>query len=140
MKNFIKKNKVYFIILVIGIFILIVSGFILSTTKTHKELGTYTQAICKKCSHIFHSSSCEKCGSDIVDYGLFKDRSEKYNYDLDTTTKRVAFKDYFSSWEEYSNDYNKALLWSSIFSFTLIAIPVCSLVYHIIRKRKVKKC
>lgn len=116
--------------------LLVLSMCMLKTTIIHKELGNYSQALCKKCAYIFHDDNCEKCGNSIIEYGIFKDRSEPYTYDLNTVTKKVTFKDYFSSYTDYNKDYKKALFWSVVFTFTLISIPVSFILYFVLRKRK----
>lgn len=140
MKKFIKNNKILIILLLICLMGALISALFLQTTVTHKNLGNYTRAICKKCSHVFKDEFCEKCGSSIVEYGVFRNKNEGYNYDIDYKVKRVDFKDYFTSFKEYKRDYQFAFYWSGFFIGSLISIPLVIISYIIYnRKRKVVK-
>ena len=139
MKSYLRKHKLLFVCWGFCLLLMILSIIMLNTTTTHRELGKYTQAICKKCGYKFEDSTCKKCGNNIIEYGIFKDRSEQYVYDLDTTVTRVPFKNYFSSFTEYYKDYQFATYWSGFFIGCLIAFPVIFIMYKIkMRKRKNK--
>lgn len=80
----------------------------LSTSVYHNELTKYGFPICGVDRHQFTEDTCEACGADVLDSGVFFSRdvamANRYSDDF-----QVRFSDYYESYEAFIEDYNRCL-------------------------------
>lgn len=110
----IKKHDVLALGILIWLVLSITSAIYLRSNKTFEELSLYTSAVCKNDLHAFEGDTCEECGKNITDVGIFFNRE----FEIESKSDTKAFKDYFSSYNEYkSSTTSVSFFFSLIFSW-----------------------
>jgi hypothetical protein len=100
------------------------SAIYLRSNKTFEELSLYTSAICKNDLHAFKSATCEECGSDITETGIFFNRELKEDTVIETERDTKKFSDYFESYEDYKKSSNSVSVASIIFLIGILVLPI----------------
>lgn len=124
MKNWMIKHKVFIVGFIICLCMSISSAIYLRSNKTFEELGLYTSAICKNDLHAFKSATCEECGSDITETGIFFNRELKEDTVIETESDTKKFSDYFESYEDYKKSSNSVSVASIIFLIGILVLPI----------------
>lgn len=124
MKNWMIKHKVFVVGFIICLCMLISSAIYLRSNKTFEELSLYTSAICKNDLHAFKSATCEECGSDITETGIFFNRELKEDTVIETESDTKKFSDYFESYEDYKKSSNSVSVTSIIFLIGILVLPI----------------
>lgn len=124
MKNWMIKHKVFIVGFIICLCMLISSAIYLRSNKTFEELSLYTSAICKNDLHAFKSATCEECGSDITETGIFFNRELKEDTVIETESDTKKFSDYFESYEDYKKSSNSVSVASIIFLIGILVLPI----------------
>lgn len=124
MKNWMIKHKVFVVGFIICLCISISSAIYLRSNKTFEELSLYTSAICKNDLHAFKSATCEECGSDITETGIFFNRELKEDTVIETESDTKKFSDYFESYEDYKKSSNSVSVTSIIFLIGILVLPI----------------
>lgn len=124
MKNWMIKHKVFVVGFIICLCISISSAIYLRSNKTFEELSLYTSAICKNDLHAFKSATCEECGSDITETGIFFNRELKEDTIIETESDTKKFSDYFESYEDYKKSSNSVSVASIIFLIGILVLPI----------------
>lgn len=124
MKNWMIKHKVFVVGFIICLCISISSAIYLRSNKTFEELSLYTSAICKNDLHAFKSATCEECGSDITETGIFFNRELKEDTVIETESDTKKFSDYFESYEDYKKSSNSVSVASIIFLIGILVLPI----------------
>ena len=122
MKNWMIKHKVFVVGFIICLCMSVSSAIYLRSNKTFEELSLYTSAICKNDLHAFNSATCEECGSDITETGIFFNRELKEDTVIETESDTKKFSDYFESYEDYKKSSNSVS--SIIFLIGILVLPV----------------
>lgn len=123
MKNWIIRHKIFVIGFVVCLCMSISSAIYLRSNKTFEELSLYTPAICKNDLHAFKSATCEECGEDITETGIFFNRELKDDTAIETESSTKKFSDYFESYEEYKKSTNSVTFASLIFLLGVLILP-----------------
>lgn len=124
MKNWMIKHKVFVVGFIICLCMSISSAIYLRSNKTFEELSLYTSAICKNDLHAFKSATCEECGSDITETGIFFNRELKEDTVIETESDTKKFSDYFESYEDYKKSSNSVSVASIIFLIGILVLPI----------------
>lgn len=124
MKNWMIKHKVFIVGFIICLCMSISSAIYLRSNKTFEELSLYTSAICKNDLHAFKSATCEECGSDITETGMFFNRELKEDTVIETESDTKKFSDYFESYEDYKKSSNSVSVASIIFLIGILVLPI----------------
>lgn len=124
MKNWMIKHKVFIVGFIICLCMSISSAIYLRSNKTFEELSLYTSAICKNDLHAFKSATCEDCGSDITETGIFFNRELKEDTVIETESDTKKFSDYFESYEDYKKSSNSVSVASIIFLIGILVLPI----------------
>lgn len=124
MKNWMIKHKVFVIGFIICLCMAISSAIYLRSNKTFEELSLYTSAVCKNDLHAFKSATCEECGSDITETGIFFNRELKEDTVIETESDTKKFSDYFESYEDYKKSSNSVSVASIIFLIGILVLPI----------------
>lgn len=124
MKNWMIKHKVFVVGFIICLCMSISSAIYLRSNKTFEELSLYTSAICKNDLHAFKSATCEECGSDITETGIFFNRELKEDTVIETESDTKKFSDYFESYEDYKKSSNSVSVASVIFLIGILVLPI----------------
>lgn len=124
MKNWMIKHKVFVVGFIICLCMSISSAIYLRSNKTFEELSLYTSAICKNDLHAFKSATCEECGSDITETGIFFNRELKEDTVIETESDTKKFSDYFESYEDYKKSSNSVSVTSIIFLIGILVLPI----------------
>ena len=124
MKNWMIKHKVFIVGFIICLCMSISSAIYLRSNKTFEELSLYTSAICKNDLHAFKSATCEECGSDITETGIFFNRELKEDTVIETERDTKKFSDYFESYEDYKKSSNSVSVASIIFLIGILVLPI----------------
>lgn len=124
MKNWMIKHKVFIVGFIICLCMSISSTIYLRSNKTFEELSLYTSAICKNDLHAFKSATCEECGSDITETGIFFNRELKEDTVIETESDTKKFSDYFESYEDYKKSSNSVSVASIIFLIGILVLPI----------------
>ncbi len=124
MKNWMIKHKVFIVGFIICLCMSISSAIYLRSNKTFEELSLYTSAICKNDLHAFKSATCEECGSDITETGIFFNRELKEDTVIETESDTKKFSDYFESYEDYKKSSNSVSVASIIFLIGILVLPI----------------
>lgn len=124
MKNWMIKHKVFIVGFIICLCMSISSAIYLRSNKTFEELSLYTSAICKNDLHAFKSATCEECGSDITETGIFFNRELKEDTVIETESDTKEFSDYFESYEDYKKSSNSVSVASIIFLIGILVLPI----------------
>lgn len=124
MKNWMIKHKVFIVGFIICLCMSISSAIYLRSNKTFEELSLYTSAICKNDLHAFKSATCEECGSDITETGIFFNRELKEDTVIETESGTKKFSDYFESYEDYKKSSNSVSVASIIFLIGILVLPI----------------
>lgn len=124
MKNWMIKHKVFVVGFIICLCMSISSAIYLRSNKTFEELSLYTSAICKNDLHAFKSATCEECGSDITETGIFFNRELKEDTVIETESDTKKFSDYFESYEDYKKSSNSFSVTSIIFLIGILVLPI----------------
>lgn len=124
MKNWMIKHKVFIAGFIICLCMSISSAIYLRSNKTFEELSLYTSAICKNDLHAFKSATCEECGSDITETGIFFNRELKEDTVIETESDTKKFSDYFESYEDYKKSSNSVSVASIIFLIGILVLPI----------------
>lgn len=124
MKNWMIKHKVFIVGFIICLCMSISSAIYLRSNKTFEELSLYTSAICKNDLHAFKSATCEECGSDITETGIFFNRELKEDTVIETESDTKKFSDYFESYEDYKKSSNSVSVTSIIFLIGILVLPI----------------
>ena len=124
MKNWMIKHKVFIVGFIICLCMSISSSIYLRSNKTFEELSLYTSAICKNDLHAFKSATCEECGSDITETGIFFNRELKEDTVIETESDTKKFSDYFESYEDYKKSSNSVSVTSIIFLIGILVLPI----------------
>lgn len=124
MKNWMIKHKVFIVGFIICLCMSISSAIYLRSNKTFEELSLYTSAICKNDLHAFKSATCEECGSDITEAGIFFNRELKEDTVIETESDTKKFSDYFESYEDYKKSSNSVSVASIIFLIGIFVLPI----------------
>lgn len=124
MKNWMIKHKVFIVGFIICLCMSISSAIYLRSNKTFEELSLYTSAICKNDLHAFKSATCEECGSDITETGIFFNRELKEDTVIETESDTKKFSDYFESYEDYKKSSNFVSVASIIFLIGILVLPI----------------
>lgn len=124
MKNWMIKHKVFVVGFIICLCMSISSAIYLRSNKTFEELSLYTSAICKNDLHAFKSATCEECGSDITETGIFFNRELKEDTVIETESDTKKFSDYFESYEDYKKSSNSISVASIIFLIGILVLPI----------------
>lgn len=124
MKNWMIKHKVFVVGFIICLCMSISSAIYLRSNKTFEELSLYTSAICKNDLHAFKSATCEECGSDITETGIFFNRELKEDTVIETESDTKKFSDYFESYEDYKKSANSVSVASIIFLIGILVLPI----------------
>lgn len=118
------KHKVFVIGFIICLCMAISSAIYLRSNKTFEELSLYTSAVCKNDLHAFKSATCEECGSDITETGIFFNRELKEDTVIETESDTKKFSDYFESYEDYKKSSNSVSVASIIFLIGILVLPI----------------
>jgi hypothetical protein len=118
------KHKVFIVGFIICLCMSISSAIYLRSNKTFEELSLYTSAICKNDLHAFKSATCEECGSDITETGIFFNRELKEDTVIETESDTKKFSDYFESYEDYKKSSNSVSVASIIFLIGILVLPI----------------
>lgn len=124
MKNWMIKHKVFIVGFIICLCMSISFAIYLRSNKTFEELSLYTSAICKNDLHAFKSATCEECGSDITETGIFFNRELKEDTVIETESDTKKFSDYFESYEDYKKSSNSVSVASIIFLIGILVLPI----------------
>lgn len=124
MKNWMIKHKVFIVGFIICLCMSISSAIYLRSNKTFEELSLYTSAICKNDLHAFKSATCEECGSDITETGIFFNRELKEDTVIETESDTKKFSDYFESYEDYKKSSNSVSVASIIFLIGILVLHI----------------
>lgn len=124
MKNWMIKHKVFIVGFIICLCMSISSAIYLRSNKTFEELSLYTSAICKNDLHAFKSATCEECGGDITETGIFFNRELKEDTVIETESDTKKFSDYFESYEDYKKSSNSVSVASIIFLIGILVLPI----------------
>lgn len=124
MKNWMIKHKVFIVGFIICLCMSISSAIYLRSNKTFEELSLYTSAICKNDLHAFKAATCEECGSDITETGIFFNRELKEDTVIETESDTKKFSDYFESYEDYKKSSNSVSVASIIFLIGILVLPI----------------
>lgn len=124
MKNWMIKHKVFVVGFIICLCMSISSAIYLRSNKTFEELSLYTYAVCKNDLHAFKSATCEECGSDIIETGIFFNRELKEDTIIETESDTKKFSDYFESYEDYKKSSNSVSVASIIFLIGILVLPI----------------
>lgn len=124
MKNWMIKHKIFIVGFIICLCMSISSAIYLRSNKTFEELSLYTSAICKNDLHAFKSATCEECGSDITETGIFFNRELKEDTVIETESDTKKFSDYFESYEDYKKSSNSVSVASIIFLIDILVLPI----------------
>lgn len=124
MKNWMIKHKVFIVGFIICLCMSISSAIYLRSNKTFEELSLYTSAICKNDLHAFKSATCEECGSDITETGIFFNRELKEDTVIETESDTKKFSDYFESYEDYKKSSSSVSVASIIFLIGILVLPI----------------
>lgn len=124
MKNWMIKHKVFVVGFIICLCMSISSAIYLRSNKTFEELSLYTSAICENDLHAFKSATCEECGSDITETGIFFNRELKEDTVIETESDTKKFSDYFESYEDYKKSSNSVSVASIIFLIGILVLPI----------------
>lgn len=124
MKNWMIKHKIFIVGFIICLCMSISSAIYLRSNKTFEELSLYTSAICKNDLHAFKSATCEECGSDITETGIFFNRELKEDTVIETESDTKKFSDYFESYEDYKKSSNSVSVASIIFLIGILVLPI----------------
>lgn len=124
MKNWMIKHKVFVVGFIICLCMSISSAIYLRSNKTFEELSLYTSAVCKNDLHAFKSATCEECGSDITETGIFFNRELKEDTIIETESDTKKFSDYFESYEDYKKSSNSVSVASIIFLIGILVLPI----------------
>lgn len=124
MKNWMIKHKVFIVGFIICLCMSISSVIYLRSNKTFEELSLYTSAICKNDLHAFKAATCEECGSDITETGIFFNRELKEDTVIETESDTKKFSDYFESYEDYKKSSNSVSVASIIFLIGILVLPI----------------
>lgn len=124
MKNWMIKHKVFIVGFIICLCMSISSAIYLRSNKTFEELSLYTSALCKNDLHAFKSATCEECGSDITETGIFFNRELKEDTVIETESDTKKFSDYFESYEDYKKSSNSVSVASIIFLIGILVLPI----------------
>lgn len=122
----VKKHNILALGILVWLILSITSAIYLRSNKTFEELSLYTSAVCKNDLHAFKSDTCEECGKNITDVGIFFNRELKDESEIDSKSDTKAFKDYFSSYDEYKSSTTSVSFFSILFlvSFIVLIIAV----------------
>ena len=124
MKNWMIKHKVFVVGFIICLCMSISSAIYLRSNKTFEELSLYTSAVCKNDLHAFKSATCEECGSDITETGIFFNRELKEDTIIETESDTKKFSDYFESYEDYKKSSNSVSVASIVFLIGILVLPI----------------
>lgn len=124
MKNWMIKHKVFVVGFIICLCMSISSAIYLRSNKIFEELSLYTSAICKNDLHAFKSTTCEKCGSDITETGVFFNRELEDIDSIETESDTKKFSDYFEGYDEYKRSTTSVTVASIIFLVGLLVLPI----------------
>lgn len=124
MKNWMIKHNVFIVGFIICLCMSISSAIYLRSNKTFEELSLYTSAICKNDLHAFKAATCEECGSDITETGIFFNRELKEDTVIETESDTKKFSDYFESYEDYKKSSNSVSVASIIFLIGILVLPI----------------
>lgn len=141
MKNWIVRHKIFIVGFIIYLCMSISSAIYLRSNKTFEELSLYTSAVCKNDLHAFKSSTCEECGSNIKETGIFFNRELKEDTSIETESTTKKFSDYFDSYKDYKKSTNSVTVASLIFLVDILILPIAFItdIKHIKYKSKESK-
>jgi hypothetical protein len=135
----VKRNNILALLLFfVPLICTIVMGVVISTTPNSEIVGMYKSPVCKNDYIAFIDDDCVSCGSLITDSGIMYKRGEAYVYDLDNSSRKIKFSDYFSSLDEFNSTRSHVLNCSVVFIFcSLCFIIIC--INYLVYLRKNKK-
>lgn len=118
---------------IVGLLILIFLASQLSSSVYYSQLVKYGNPICRVDRHVFESETCEACGGDVVQKGVFfssavameNPYSEEY---------QVKFADYYDSFNAFEADFNNCLM-LSVFALGVILTEVVFYIFMFLRVR-----
>ena len=74
--------------------------------------------------HAFKSATCEECGSNIKETGIFFNRELKEDTSIETESTTKKFSDYFDSYKDYKKSINSVTVASLIFLVGVLILPI----------------
>lgn len=84
--------------------IVLILGSFLQKSTYYNSLTEYGSPICRVDRHRFEAETCESCGGDIRDFGVFYSVSIA-TMKLSDKEVQLPFSTYYNSYAEFSSDY-----------------------------------